>query len=181
MHHPNPTQDPRAAILQEIYRIAYHLALQYLRDEHAARDIAQEACARAIPLLRAPQQHENPPAWAVRTARNLCVDHHRRCERRAKREQRVAEDRPKSSESASEEPEREERSAQLRLAIDELAPDLRRPFLLHYFEDLSQEEIARLEGVSAPTIPRRLRAALPLLKQILERPRGNDGRKEEDK
>ncbi|MBB3070068.1 RNA polymerase sigma-70 factor (ECF subfamily) [Paenibacillus baekrokdamisoli] len=48
------------------------------RSKWDAEDLIQETCLKALPILTGLQQHANPTAFLLRTAKNLSVDHARR-------------------------------------------------------------------------------------------------------
>ena len=53
-----------------------------------------------------------------------------------------------------------QRVAAIRNALEELSPQCRRVFVMHKFEDLSHEEVARRVGISRSTVEKHMHTAL---------------------
>lgn len=142
------------------------LAVALVGDVHMAEDLAQESWLRLI--QSGGPQHEGARVPWLRTAvQRIGWNEWRGAARRRHREQEVAqrEELPSSSEIA----ERSELCKKIGDAIDELSPIYAEALRDHYFGGLSNEEIARRDGVSSNTIKSRVSRGRALLREKLER------------
>jgi RNA polymerase sigma-70 factor (ECF subfamily) len=113
-------------------------------DAGAAVDIAQEAFTRLLARWRGVR---DPRAWLFYVATNLTRDHWRGVVRDRDLSERAA----TGLVSTSPPPD-----AWLRDLVERLPVRQRQAILLHYYADISIEEIARLLHVPAGTVKRRL-------------------------
>src|SRR5262245_55246863 len=86
MSHADPSLRPEVWI--EHREFVRALARRLLADEHAAEDVAQEACIAA--LESPPRSNEAVKAWLTQVVRNLSFNVLREKERRSRREETVA-------------------------------------------------------------------------------------------
>lgn len=115
---------------------------------------------------------ENFKSWGTRLTRNFWIDLKRRpcanqvedIEVYAEREEvgLVAVD--DTPESALEE---EEKNRIIRAAIDELPTKMRETFILHFYEDLSHQEIVERQGISYANVCKRISEARKILREEL--------------
>ena len=121
------------------------------------RDLADEVTAEAFSrLITRLDAVRDPLAWLFRCAYRLLVDEYRR-ERRSG---------GAGAAGSSQEPAAELDPALVQ-ALSTLDPKLRLCVFLHYFADLSVAEVARLLGVSIPTVKVRLHRARVQLRGAL--------------
>lgn len=148
----NEGQTPRRVRTDwaEVYRTSYRPLLRFLHrkvwDEERARDLAQEAFARALGT-----NPENPRAWVFQVAANLARDEARLVVRR-KRHLALLRVEAEVSGSASEESpadvlERREAEERLRRTLDGLS-ERDRDVLLLWDAGLGYDEIASETGLS---------------------------------
>ena len=136
-----------------------------LRDRELAQDIVQETFIRAwrrLDTLRGGEKSEK--AWLCRIAVNLCRD-----QQRTRWFQLV--DRDESALSQLSVPANQPVSDVLE-AVGQLPLRLREVILLHYYQDMDAEEMAKTLGLTVSSVYRRLRKARGQLKKMLE---GADG------
>ena len=127
-------------LLQTIWPDAYRLAFAVLGDRPSAEDAAQEACVivyRAITSLRKPAAFRT---WFYR----LVVREASRLKRQRSRTESASESATHDSDHAA--------SIDIWRALSTLPQHLREVVVLRYFEDLSQDEVAELLGVSPGTV-----------------------------
>jgi RNA polymerase sigma factor (sigma-70 family) len=65
--------------------------------------------------------------------------------------------------------ERDERAAAVREAVSELPDDLREALVLFEYEEMSHDQIAKIQGCSAKAVETRLYRARAILRKRLER------------
>lgn len=130
-----------------------------LRDEALAEDAIQETFLRAwqgIGSLR----DEDPGPWLNRIATNESISAYRRRHRfqaLAERFGRLARDRSDASSEAR---------LDLARALDRLTLEQRAAIALHYYQDLSVEESARVLKVPVDTMKSRLKTGLRRLREL---------------
>lgn len=143
-----------------------------------AEDLAQEALLKGWCALSTYRGEASFEAWLCRIALNVAHDYHRSAWRR-----RVIFWLPSDSEeSKAEGPDavyiRRETQRRVRLAVAALPAKQRIPLWLHYFEQFSVAEIARLEQCSESTIRSRMQSGQRRLSIVLSdlvgEPDGNE-------
>jgi RNA polymerase sigma-70 factor, ECF subfamily len=132
----------------ELYRTQFGPLSGYAKslvgDSGAAVDIAQEAFTRLLARWRSVQ---DPRAWVFYVATNLTRDHWRT----------VIRDRALSERAGSAfEPDHAAHDPWLRDLVERLPERQRQAILLHYYADISIEQIARMLHVPVGTVKRRL-------------------------
>jgi RNA polymerase sigma-70 factor, ECF subfamily len=136
----------------------YRQAQSLLRDSDRARDTTQDVFLRAAQYPIGMSTHPLP--WLFRVTKNLCLNHIRDSRRRGE-----------LLRSHSPEPRREH-GADARLAwnqlLAQLPEDLQQIAVSYYIDELSQEEIAAVHGVSRRTIGNRLAAFQSLAIALFE-------------
>ncbi|MEC4892488.1 MAG: RNA polymerase sigma factor [Oscillatoria sp. PMC 1051.18] len=114
----------------------------------------------------------NFKSWLTSLTHNLCVDIHRKRSRGANQvedieaipeEKRLVlvEDTPEIA------METDEKRVVIRCAIDNLPPRLRQTFILHFYEELSHQEIAQQQDISYPNVCKRISEARKILREEL--------------
>lgn len=147
------------------YRLAVGIARSRLSDVHLAEDAAQEAFAVACRTLSALSSGERFPQWLGTICRRTAS--------------RLAKGQPAHEPLSEErEPASSDGPAMLRRQVHEALGELdetsREIVLLHYFSELSYEEIAGVLDLSVPAIHGRLQRARRKLGEILD-PTGTKG------
>ena len=145
-------------LVQRLQRRVYGFAYQHLRDFDEAQDLTQEIFIKLFRNLDRFDQVRPFEPWFWKLAANTAINYRRK---------RVPTptDRPGDSEAAS--PERREHDPALVDALAELDPSYRMPLLLHYYADLSLEQVAASLNLSVPAIKSRLHRARALLRHAL--------------
>jgi RNA polymerase sigma factor (sigma-70 family) len=134
-----------------VVRAAYVI----VQDRDAAQDVAQEAFIRLLSHWKKVSRYDRPDAWVRRVAIRIAV-------KAAKRERRMVDDPPDRVLPAEELPDPE-----LMAAIKQLPPAQRAAVVLHYVEDYSMTEVARIMDCSASTARVHLHRARTKLATIL--------------
>ncbi|MEM9378779.1 MAG: sigma-70 family RNA polymerase sigma factor, partial [Planctomycetota bacterium] len=129
-----------------------------------AGDLAQDTLAAAI--RTPPGERARLRAWLARIARNKARSAHLRKLRREARERTRA--RPEALPSPAEVAENLNVQRAVVAAISALEEPYRSTLVHRYYEGLSSSEIARRQGLPAPTVRSRLRRAHALVRRSLQ-------------
>lgn len=145
-------------------RVAGRLAQHIVRNREDAEDVVQEAFVRAYVHLAGFRGESSFRSWLLRIVFSAAHDHLRLRRRGAPALDLAAVSGPVDLES-SERPERLDRIAMLRRAIEELPEKQRAALLLKVYEGLSHDEVARVIRSTAGAT----RVYLALARQSLRR------------
>ncbi len=145
------------------------LARSLLADRGAAEDVAQDAWVAL--LERKKTKVGSLPRWISGIVRNLAKKNRRSEARRRTREETAA--RSEGVPSAAEILEREAARSRIVAAVLALEEPYRSTVLLRYFEDLPPRAIARRQGVPVETVRTRIKRALAMLRDKLDREYGD--------
>ncbi len=160
----------------------YNLAFHFLRDAMEAENVTQETFLRVVSALDRVRLDTPVKPYIFRVAVNLCRDAARKkhpvlftdLDTDTYRED--GSDTTKASEAIAdgaapvwERVEAQERSVQLRDAVDQLTPIYQAVITLRYVEELSYEEIAQTLDLPINTVRTHLRRAKNQLRLKLEK------------
>src|SRR5205807_7455341 len=123
-------------------------------------DLAQEAFVRAYSAMRRFRGEASFQAWICRIALNAAHDYQKSAWKRRTVPSENLDDGAFSAESPEDEVHRREAARTVQAAVAILPEKQRTPIWLHYFEELSYAEIARLEHTSESTIRSRIKSGL---------------------
>lgn len=153
-------------LLDDAYTLARHLA----RDEHDAQDIVQEAYLRAWRHFGTFRDGD-PRAWLLTIVRNCCYTWRRSLRPAHRAVEYVDEEHGHAGGQLAADARvlDEARSAELSLALAQLAPEFREVVVLRELEGLSYREIGQVTGVPVGTVMSRLARARRRLRQALRR------------
>jgi RNA polymerase sigma-70 factor (ECF subfamily) len=143
------------------YQKFYRLAFAYVKNEHDAMDVVQEAFLRALrskPVLRDSQYIIT---WFYRIVINTALTYMKKHGRSLPAEDRELE---VFSGGDTSEMESLERALSLRQAIDKLPPKYKNIVLLRFAGDLKTAEIAKVLRLNVNTVKTRLYKALKMLR-----------------
>ena len=144
------------------YRRVYALCQAKLISPLDAEDAAQETFVRGLVGISELQSTAALGGWLRQIAHNVCVD----MIRRNKIRQTSPADVQAVAADGEQQVSREDREYLLKL-IHALPEALRETILLHYYEQLTYDEMAQWLGVARSTVNERLSKARFLLKQQL--------------
>ncbi|NET45768.1 MAG: sigma-70 family RNA polymerase sigma factor [Okeania sp. SIO2B3] len=154
----------------------YRCCLRLMNSNHAdAEDALSEAMVKALDKVRKfAGKIANLPAWLMTLTRNLCLDLIRKRSRRAVGVddiEWVGDSGEMGVASAVELPEqvleKDERSVVIRRAIASLPKRMRETFILHFYQELSSQEIVERQGISYDSVYKRISQARKKLKLML--------------
>jgi RNA polymerase sigma factor (sigma-70 family) len=156
----------RAGRLEELYERhaadAVRLAYLVTSDRELARDIAQDAFVRVAGRFRHLRYPDAFDAYLQRTVVNLCLSHfrHQRVEREYLQREGAA---PARAEHPPELGARDE----LRRALGRLPLRQRTAIVLRFYEDLSENEVARAMRCSIPAARSLVSRGMETLRSIV--------------
>lgn len=158
-------RDAFAALVRQHQSAVFGLAWNFLHDEGAAEELAQEVFLelhRALPALTSSAHVTN---WLRRVTTNRCIDYSRY--RRARPQVPLDEaHEPVAPCVGDDDPLLSERLRKLTAALPERA---RAVVLLRYQEDLEPTEIAEALGMPLNTVKSHLQRSLAMLREKLSR------------
>jgi RNA polymerase sigma-70 factor (ECF subfamily) len=146
----------------------YAYVFELVRNEQASLDVVQEtfiAAARHIASLR---DNEKFGSWLFGIAHQKCIQLWRRRDREAAAREDLAAAVTELDDDPSEVLLREEQEAEFMKLLNQLPLPQRSVLLLHYLEDFSLEEIARITGAQLGTVKSRLHYAKRALRKLIE-------------
>ena len=168
-HETLPVADARAgdadawAALFQRYRLPLYVYIfELVRDEQTSLDLVQETFLNAFRHLRSLRDDEKFGGWLFRIAHQKCIQQWRR------RDREVEVEMPEADDTPVELLIREEQEEEFMKLLENLPLAQRSAILLHYVEDFSLDEIARITGTNTGTVKSRLHYAKRALRKLLE-------------
>ncbi len=144
----------------------YVYAFELLRDEQASLDVVQETFIAAVRHIHGLRNDGKFGSWLFGIAHQKCVQRWR------KPKEILLDEFPDSADDLENSPEdlliRREDEAEFMNLLDQLPPPQRSVLLLHFIEDFSLEEIARITDTPLGTVKSRLFYAKKSLRKLLE-------------
>ncbi len=145
-------------LVHRMQRRVYGFSFQHLRDLDEAQDLTQEIFIKLYRNLDRFDQERPFEPWFWKLAANTAINYRRK---------RVPTPTDRAADDASPAPDQPQHDAALVEALAELDPSYRMPLLLHYYADLSLEQVAMSLNLSIPAIKSRLHRARALLRNAL--------------
>ena len=151
----------RATLLRELQDVWYRFAYSMLRDEHAARDAAQETGLRFLRGLGGFRGNSRLKTWSLGIALNVCREHTR------KHTATPLPDEPLPGPGADPALQAVETEGldRLRQAVNDLPERQREAVVLRYFEELTLQETADAMGCALGTAKATVSQALSRLRE----------------
>ena len=165
-----PLDDVRETRIVAAYRDNRGPLLRFLSarlgNAHEAEDLLQELYLK-LDRLDGGEQIVDPAAYLYRMAHNLVRDFRRERARAHKREAAWTDLQSTTIgfEAINDGPDAEavlaakQRLEAVRAALEELSPQCRRVFLMHKFDGLPHEEVARRAGITRSTVEKHMHTA----------------------
>jgi RNA polymerase sigma-70 factor (ECF subfamily) len=154
---------------EKIYTSIYLL----VKDKYLAEDLFQEVFIKIIDTLNHKKYNEEGKflPWAIRIARNMCVDHFRKIKRRPTIKNtdnyNIFEVFNFTEESAEDKKMRLQSYGKMHQMLELLPEEQREVLILRHFADLSFKEIAELMNCSINTALGRMRYGLINLRKLM--------------
>lgn len=163
-----------AELMRRWERPIQNLCTRMTGDEHRAEDLAQEAFLRVYARRKEYQPSSKFSTYLWRVALNLCYDELRKLKRRREssfdqvESIEVLEELQETAPGSSTQMEAEERAAEIRDALQQLAEPYRAVVVLRHYEDLKFREIAEVLAIPEGTVKSRMAEAMSQLSKILK-------------
>ena len=145
-------------LVRRLQRRVYGFAFQHLRDFDEAQDLTQEIFVKLYRNLARFDSTRPFDPWFWKLAANTTINYRRK---------RVPAPSAVEIDSPAPEAEWAQHDPVLVEALSQLDAGYRLPILLHYYADLSLEQVAASLNVSVPAIKSRLHRARALLRNLL--------------
>src|SRR6266566_2899637 len=145
-------------LIHRLQRRVYGFAYQHLRDSEEAHDLAQEIFVKLFRNLARYDSERPFEPWFWKLAANTTINYRRK---------RVPIPAEPQAESADPNSTMQTHDPQLVEALSQLDPSYRLPILLHYYADLSLEQVSQTLSLSVPAIKSRLHRARAQLRNSL--------------
>ena len=145
-------------LVRRMQRRVYGFAVQHLRDLDEAHDLTQEIFVKLYRNLARYDPTRPFEPWFWKLAANTTINYRR------KRVPTPADPEPDAVGPSVDAPQHD---PVLVDALSQLDPSYRLPILLHYYADLSLEQVAASLGVTIPAVKSRLHRARALLRNSL--------------
>jgi len=144
----------------------YVYVFELVCDEQASLDLVQETFIAAARHIGGLHDDAKFGGWLFGIAHQKCVQHWR------KRKEILFDEIPESPDEFEDSPDdlliRREQEAEFMNLLNQLPPPHRSVLLLHFVEDFSIEEIARITEAQPGTVKSRLHYAKKSLRKLLE-------------
>ena len=158
--------DAWAALFQRYRLPLYVYVFELVRDEQTSLDLVQETFLNAFRHRGSLRDDEKFGSWLFGIAHQKCIQAWRRRDREAEFGEQV--ELPASDDTPDELLIREEQEEEFMKLLEKLPVAQRSAILLHYVEEFSLEEIARITGANTGTVKSRLHYAKRALRKLLE-------------
>ena len=159
-------RDAFAVLLREHQSMVFSIGWNYLRDEAAAEELAQEVFLELFQRIASIESPAHLTFWLRKVATHRCIDYGRR---RKNRPGVALDDIPEPSAIPSMADPFV--SGSLRRLTDALPEKPRMVVVLRFQEDLDPSEIAKVLDMPVNTVKSHLQRSLAVLKEKLERTR----------
>lgn len=158
---------------------AYYAALKYMKDEHQAEDVLQEAYIKAFNNLNTLQNANKFEAWLHKIIYTTAMDVYRKRKRQTEHSINFSDYEGENETSVEFEDDREEFKPEEQIDyqetqkavlsfIDELSSPQRMAMVLFYYEQYSLKEIADVMECSVGTVKSRLNKAKQLMRGMVD-------------
>jgi len=146
----------------------YVYVFELVRNEQTSLDVVQETFINAVRYLDRLRDDERFGSWLFGIAHQKCIQHCRKESRRARLLDEFTEDEPVFDEAPDDLLIYQEQEAEFMQRLSELPLPQRSVLLLHFVEDFSLDEIARITETHLGTVKSRLHYAKRALRKLLQ-------------
>lgn len=171
-------------LYKKFYPQILNLIFRFISDREHAEDIAQEVFIRAYFGAKTFYPQSKFSTWLYRITVNRCFTHRKKIRHESERYVNESvlsvgaedssslnffENHPSSLPNPEEHVVRNELHGEIQSALNKLSPEQKMAFILLEYSGLSYQEIARISGVSAKAVERRIYHAREKLKRLLKK------------
>lgn len=160
--------DAWAALFRRYRLPLYVYIFELVRDEQTSLDLVQETFINAFRHIATLRDDGKFGGWLFGIAHQKCVQQWRRRNREAELQEELANTPVTGDDAPLELLIREEQEAEFMKLLERLPWPQRSALLLHFVEDFSLDEIARITGTQVGTVKSRLHYAKRTLRKLLE-------------
>jgi RNA polymerase sigma-70 factor (ECF subfamily) len=163
-------RDAFLGLTQAYQKKVFALAYSFFRNREDALDLVQETFLRLFQKIETYQEGRNFEAWLLQVARNLCIDHYRKYDRK-RHEMECAtpvEDLPLAAAGAEDAVHASDFKDILSRCVERLADRQRQIFIMRHYNQLKNEEIARTLDISLGTVKSLHFKAIQNLRALME-------------
>jgi RNA polymerase sigma-70 factor (ECF subfamily) len=146
----------------------YVYVFELVHDEQTSLDIVQETFINAVRYLTSLHDDAKFGSWLFGIAHQKCIQRWRKQSREEMLREEIFGGPEKFEDDPSELLIREEQETEFMNLLNQLPPPQRSVLLLHFIEEFSLEEIARITDVSLGTVKSRMHYAKKALRKLLE-------------
>jgi len=159
---------PAAEIFDRYSARIYNFTFRFLKNSEAAEDATQEVFVKMLKYARQFHGDAKLSTWLFSIAANLCRDHLRNADNKAKEPEETLISLPAATDSSPEwNLERRQNETRVQRALELLTPEQREAILLSRYQGLSYAEIAQIAGCSEGAVKTRVFRAMETLKKAL--------------
>ena len=156
------------ALFRRYQRPLYVYVYELVRDEQTGLDVVQETFIAAVRHIGSLQADDKFGGWLFGIAHQKCLQRWRRQNREASRQEELAGAGAEYETSPAELLIRREQEIEFMNLVAQLPPPQRAVVLLHFLEEFTLEEIARVTETNTGTVKSRLHYAKKTLRKLLE-------------
>ena len=146
------------AFVHKYYPVILRYCRLHVRDYGHAEDVTQDTFEHFFRTLNRYQHYGKAANYLYVIAANACKDYYR------KKDEPVMES---ISEHALSKTENLEEYVDVRMALDNLPPEIKETAILFFCQEIKQKEIAKILGIGLPLVKYRIRKARALLSAYL--------------
>jgi RNA polymerase sigma-70 factor (ECF subfamily) len=167
---------PASVLFDRYSSRIYNFAYRFLRNNEAAEDATQEVFMKMMNRAHQFNGEAKLSTWLFSITANLCRDHLRKADNKAKESEETLISIPSSEVSPEERLAQRQEADRVSRALEMLTPEQREAILLSRYQGLSYAEIAQISGCSEGAVKTRVFRAMEALKRILIEDASGDGR-----
>jgi RNA polymerase sigma-70 factor, ECF subfamily len=146
----------------------YVYVFELVHDEQTSLDVVQETFVSAVRYIGSLREDEKFGSWIFGIAHQKCIQRWRKKSREEMLREEVSGTAMEFEAGPDELLIAQEREAEFMKLLGQLSTPQRSALALHFIEDFSLEEIARISEVSIGTVKSRLHYAKRALRKLLE-------------
>ena len=156
------------SLFQRYQLPVYVYVFELVHDEQTSFDIVQEAFAAAVRHIASLREDGKFGSWLFGIAHQKCIQRRRKHDREFAALEKISNTPEEFSEDPGELLIRHEEESKFMKLLNQLPPAHRAVLLLHFIEDFSLEEIARITGANVGTVKSRMYYAKRAMRKLWE-------------